>query len=229
MEMEAAVVPQEIESEALSWPDRARAIAIADQAGYSLAASLLLDIAALSKRIIDHHKPIKDTAYAAHKAAVAAEKRLLDPLTDATVILKRGIAGWENEQARIHQELERKAAAEARKAEEDMRLALAVQAEELGADAATTEAILSTPVAMMTPVLAPTFQRQAGVSTSQRWRAEVTDIRALCLAIGQGRTSQELVLPNGPALNAIARAMKGTINVPGVRAVAETSVSARTR
>lgn len=230
MATEAVVtVPIEIESEALSWPDRARKITIADQQSYSLAASLLLDISALAKRIQDHHKPIKDAAYAAHKAAVSAEKRLLDPLEDAKAILKRGIAAWEAEQERIRRELELKAQEEARRQEEEMRLELALQAEALGADAATTDEILATPVPVVAPVIAPTFERQSGISTSQRWRAEVTDLKALCRAVAAGQASIEFVQPNLVALNALARAMKSTLNVPGVRAVAETTVAARAR
>ena len=229
MATQLAVLPEETEREALTWPERARSITITNQQTYSIAATLLIDISALAKRIQDHHKPIKDAAYAAHKVAVAAEKRLLDPLDEARTILRRGIGAWEAEQERIRMELERKAQAEARKQEEEMRLALAVQAEELGADEVTTEEILSTPMVTVAPVVAPTFERVSGVSTSQRWHAEVTDIKALCRAVGEGKASVEFVQANLVALNALARAMKSTLNISGVRAVAETSVAARAR
>jgi len=229
MATQLAVIPEETEREALSWPERARSITITNQQSYSIAATLLIDISALAKRIQDHHKPIKDAAYAAHKVAVAAEKRLLDPLDEARTILRRGIGTWESEQELIRLRLERKARDEARKQEEEMRLALAVQAEELGADEVTTEEILSTPMVTVAPVVAPTFERVSGVSTSQRWHAEVMDLKALCRSVGEGKASVEFVQPNLTALNALARAMKSTLNVPGVRAVAETSVAARTR
>ena len=229
MATQLAVIPEEAEREALSWPERARSITITNQQTYSIAATLLIDISGLAKRIQDHHKPIKDAAYAAHKTAVAAEKRLLDPLDEARAILRRGIGTWEADQERVRLELERKAQEEARKQEEEMRLALATQAEDIGADPSTVDEILSTPLGTAPPPVAPTFQRVSGVSSSQRWHAQVIDLKALIRAVADGKASTEFLEPSMVALNALARAMKSTLNVPGVRAVAEPTVSARTR
>jgi len=217
----------ELEQQALTWPERAKAIIITDQVSYTATAGLLINIADLERQIIDHHKPIKDAAYAAHKAACAAEKRLLDPLALAKSTVKRSIAGWEVEQERIRREAERQAEEAARKAEEEARISLAVEAEAAGASEETTQEILATPIPMTRPVAVPTFQRAEGVSTQQRWKADLVDIKALCRAIADGRASTELVQPNMVALNAMARAMKSTFNVPGVRAVPETSVAVR--
>jgi len=218
---------KELENQALSWPEKAQAITIVDQGSYDKATGLLIDIAALEKEIIDHHKPIKDAAFAAHKAAVAAEKRLLDPLAQAKGILKGGIGVWMREQERIRQEAERKAREEQARLEEEARLKLAVQAEEMGASEETTEEILSTPMPVEIPVVPPTYQKTKGVSAGQRWRAEVYNIKMLCAAIAEGKASSEMVQPNMTALNAMARAMKSTFNLPGVRAVPETTVSVR--
>lgn len=51
------------------------------------------------------------------------------------------------------------------------------------------------------------------------WSAEVTDIKALCRAVGAGTVSTEYVTANMPVLNRMATALKGTMNVPGVRPV----------
>lgn len=220
---------QELETRALSWPERAQGIAIRDQVSYQTAANLLLDIAALKKEIVSHHEPIKKAAFEAHRAAVAAEKRLLDPLQQAETILKRGIGAWEMEQERIRLEEQRRAEEETQRAEEQLRLEMAAQAEDEGAPPEVAEQILQTPLPIPKPVVAPTFNRVAGVSTRQNWRAEVTDIRALCKAVAEGRASVQFVQPNLPALNQVARAMKETFNIPGCRAVPDTTVAARTR
>lgn len=225
--MAAELVEVELEQQALTWPDRAKAIAIKDQATHDMATGLLINITDLEREIIAHHKPIKDSAYAAHKTAVAAEKRLLDPLKEAKQILSLGITTWETEQKRIQAENQRKAEEEARRIEEEARLQLALQAEEMGASEETTKEILETPIPVERPVVPQTFQRTAGVSTRQTWKAEVTDLKALCRAVADGKASIEFIQPNMPALNGLARALKSTMQIPGVRAVPETGVSVR--
>jgi len=218
---------RQLEQTALAWPDRARGISITDQQTYDMATTLLVEIATIEKRIKDHHKPIKDAAFAAHKTAVAAEKKLLDPLDSARGIIKTEIVAWERKQEAIRQEMERKALEDQRRAEEEARLAVAVEAEKNGAPPDTVQEILDQPVALPTPVVAPTFQRAQGVSTQERWHAEVTDIKALCKAVGDGRASSELVTANMVALNSMARAMKQTFSIPGCRAIPETTIAVR--
>jgi len=225
--MATELIELELEEQALTWPDRARAIAIRDQQSYTIAGTLLVDIADFEKQIIDHHKPIKESTHAAHKAAVSAEKRLLDPLQEAKGILRRGIGTWEADQERIRQEIERKAREEAARIEEEMRLQQAMAAEEMGADDAEIEAIMDTPIPMAAPVVAPTFDRVKGVSTQQRWKAEVIDIKSLCRAVADGFVPETYIEPNMPALNSRARAEKSAMKIPGVRAVPETTVAVR--
>lgn len=217
-----------MESTALSWPDRARSIVVTDQESYDAAAELVVEIATLEKQIVDHHKPIKETAYAAHRAACAAEKKLLDPLTEAKSVLKRALVAWTQEQERLRREAEAKLLAEQQKADEEAKLALAIEAEAAGAAEETVQEILAAPtVVMPRPVAPPTFQQASGISTSQKWKAEVVNIRDLCRAVADGRVSPELVQPNMTALNGMARAMKSTMNIPGVRAVTDMSMSVR--
>ena len=227
--MAADLATQELETRALSWPDRARDITIADQATYSQAADMLIGIKGLRKEIDDSYDPVIRKSHEAHRAAIEAKRKVEMPLAQAETILKRGIATFEQEQERIRQQQEREAREAAARAEEEMRLQTAVQAEELGAEPETVAEILETPLPMVAPEVAPTFQRAAGVSTRETWRGECYSIRDLCKAVAEGKASPELVLPNGPAINQLARAMKQTMNVPGCRAVKETGVAARTR
>jgi len=74
---------------------------------------------------------------------------------------------------------------------------------------------------MTQPTVAPTFTKTKGFSSRENWSAEVTDIKALCRAVADGKTAENLVGANMPALNQMARAMKQAFNVPGVRAVKE--------
>jgi len=219
---------EQMEQVALAWPDRAKAITITDQETYNTAASFLGDIVGLRKEIQAHHKPIKDAAHKAHKAAVAAEKKLLDPIAQAEQIIKTAIGNWDREQERLQQEKQRQLEEAQHKADEEARLALAQEAEENGATEETVDEILTTPVVRPAIVAKPVYAKATGVSTQKRWKAEVVDIKALCRAVANGQASTELVQPNMVALNGMARAMRQTFNIPGCKAVTETSVAVNT-
>jgi hypothetical protein len=220
---------RELENKALSWPDKAAALEIRDQDSYDQAAWLLKDLAALEGEIKDHHAPIKTAAYAAHKAAVAGEKKLLEPIERARQILVRSIIRWDEKQTRIRLELEAKAKLEADRLAEEIVIESAISAEEMGATTEETNGILDTVVSFPVPQVAPTYQKQSGISSRQQWKAEVVDLRALCLALGQGKCSVNLILPNMAALNGMARIEKSTLRVPGVRAVMDTGLTVRTK
>jgi len=208
--MEAQLKEVELEKQALTWPEKAKAIIVSNQETYSVAANLLISIATLKKEIIDHHKPIKETAFAAHKAAVAAEKRLLDPLAEAETIIKRGIGLFEMEQERIRREAEQRAIEEARRREEEARIALAVEAEKQGATVETVQEIIDTPLPMRAPVIqAPAFQRPTGISAGRkpvyRWRT-----------VNEAQVPREYLMLNEVKINGIVRAMGPTTKIPGI-------------
>lgn len=208
--MAAQLKDVELEQQALTWPEKARAIAITNQESYNQAAGLLISIATLKKEIVDHHKPIKDTAFAAHKAAVAAEKRLLDPLVEAETFIKRGLGAFVQEQERLRLEAQRKADEEARRIEEEARLKLAVQAEELGAAEETVQEIVNTPMPMQRPVVVPAFQPAAGIGASRKpvykWRV-----------IDEKKIPREFLMIDPVKVNGIVRAMGSATNIAGIQ------------
>ena len=218
---------EQVQETALTWPEKAAEIKIVDQNSYNLATRTLIEIAGIEKKIKAHHEPIKTAAHSAHKAAVAAEKIFLDPLNKAKTIIKKAVSIWEQEQARIRAEAERKAREEAQKKEEEERLAKALEAEKEGKSEAEIEEIIET-VKPIEPVkVEPTFERTSGVTTRETWHAEVTDIKALCQAVTDGAVAVSAVLPNMPVLNSIARTAKGSMSIPGVKAVPDLSVVTR--
>ena len=50
------------------------------------------------------------------------------------------------------------------------------------------------------------------------WNAEVTDLKALCMAVATGKVSINAILPNETFLRQQAVSLKNTMNIPGVRA-----------
>jgi hypothetical protein len=219
---------KEIETVALSWPEKAAELIVSDQASYDTAAETLKDIARLEKQISEHYKPMKEKAQAAHKEIIAAEKKFLDPLIKAKTTIKERITDWVVEQNRIKEENRKRLLAEAFKREEEERLARAVEAEKQGKPEEVVNNIIDIPKPI-TPVRAePTFERSAGVSIRETWRAEVVDLRQLCEAIVAGKASVDAVAPNMPYLNGLARADKDRLSIPGVVAIKESSTSVRT-
>lgn len=126
-----------------------------------------------------------------------------------------------------------------RKAEEARLLAAAIEADKCGlieqADellkaaenhndetAQVAVEILLAP-AYTPPIVLPktTPKLTGGPVYQERWSAEVTDIKALCLAVADGTASPELVLANMPALNTLAVRLKNTMAIPGVRAISK--------
>ena len=65
--------------------------------------------------------------------------------------------------------------------------------------------------------------RVAGVTKRVTYSARVVDFAAL---VASGRL--ELLLPNQTALDAMARALKGAVQIPGVEIVTTESLSVRT-
>lgn len=123
-----------------------------------------------------------------------------------------------------------------RKAEEDRLLAEAVAAEARG-DKETAEALTNAAVesnerikevaaaiaqepVYVPPVVVPkSVPKMAGGPVYREvWAAEIVDIKALCMAVATGKASTECVTGNMVALNRMAVALKGTMNIPGVKA-----------
>jgi hypothetical protein len=248
-------IDPDIEQKALTLPDQARALLspsliVTDQSTYTLAASKLLDIAALRREIQAYHKPLKQAANLAHKTICDAEAKLLSPVSQAEEILKRGIALYEQNQKRIQLKAQIEAEEREKKRAEDERLAraqivedkitdltigleidqaqsweeaeeIARKAKESGQRAA--DEIRASPLEVQ-KVHVPGIERVHGVQTVERWSAEVVDMKELCRAVGAGEVSVSLVLPNMPNLNRMAVVEKAGMKVRGVRAVKETGV-----
>lgn len=219
----------ELENAAMTLPEKAAAVRVVDQLSHDSAAEDLKAIARLEKQITDYHKPFKEQANRLHKDICAAETKLLAPLKAARPIYSQKIVGWENEQRRIQREVQQRAEEEARRLAREAALANAVQAEEAGAPEDVVTRILERPAFVATPVVAPTFQKSAGVTAVATWHAEVIDLKGLLKAIIAGTVPESYVQANMVPLNARARAEKESFMCPGVRAVKEESTRVSTR
>jgi colicin import membrane protein len=218
---------EELEFESMSWPERAKACAVTNDATAIAAGEMLTGIKTLRARIAETMDPIIRSAHNAHRVACDQKKTLDAPLLEAETTLKRAIGAWTEAEDRRRREEEARLREIARKAEEDARVAEAADLEAAG-EGELAQQVLEMPAFAPSPTL-PKPAAAAGVTTQLRWKAELVDLRALCRAVADGTAPIEAVSANMPTLNRLAVALKQSFNVPGVRAVSERSVTARAR
>lgn len=224
-----AVEDQELKQEALSVVERATAIKIIDQATYDEASTFLLEIVKpMRTRWKEYWEGVRAPAYLAYQKILAKIKEGDLPLERAEDSLKKSIRDWDVAQENLRQERQREAQRKAEADEAAKRLQDSVFAEEAGA-IEEAEAIMSAPSTAVAAPVEPTYQRASGISTRENWKARVTDIKALCRAIGAGKVPITYVEANMSVLNARAKADKNTMDVPGVQAFNDPIVAGRSR
>lgn len=206
-----------LETEALSIPDRARALKIVDTVTYQQAGGILITIKGLRKQIDASFDPIIEAAHKAHKEAVNQKKIVDAPLVEAERLLKPAMAAYDTEQERIRRAEEIRLQELARKQEEDRRLAEAVALDQQG-DKAGADAVIAEPVQAPPVILAKTVPKVAGVSFTERWCFRVVKPDAI---------PRMYLMPDMVKIGAVVRALKGATLIPGVEAYAEKGVSAR--
>lgn len=200
---------------------------ITNQQTYDAAAAKFQLVCEIERKIVAHHKPMKEKAHELHKTICTAENILLAPVKQDKQNLSRILGIWDTEQLELQRveqarldEIERLNAIE-----EQLAVAVAIESE--GADAEEVNAVLSVPVQTYAVVAQPTYTRRQGVGSTQRWSAELVDIKKLCAAVASGEVSPNYVLPNLPALNKRAQADTTLFNVPGVKAVSSRTATNR--
>jgi hypothetical protein len=196
---------------------RAADLVVTDDASYAAGAELLNDIVA--KR-----KEVDATRLSITRPMDEAKARVMDlfrPISDVIARAERDVRGQmadyaeavERERARERARLEAEAAAEREKtlaeAEALRRAGRVEMAEELEYEAETTPT--------------PTVAGSSPKGTRKVLTAEVFDLKELArFAVASGRV-EELLLPNESTIKAL---IKANVKIPGVRAVAKTSIVA---
>jgi len=190
------------------------------------------DIKRRAKAIHEKFDPPVRAAHAAWKASKDLYNFFMTPFQDAEALIKRKVVTFEADQERKRQVEARKA--EAKRLEEERRQREVKEAQARKAAAAgkieKADALMEEAEAV---VVAPVFvppdpEMVKGTVLRETWKAEVTDMSLLCEAIGKRNgVPANFVLPNPTALSAYARAVKDTVEVPGVRFFKETNLSVR--
>lgn len=218
----------EVAERALTFPDRASAIRIADAASYQAACEFLKGIKALRAEIADTFQPHITRAHESHKALLKEKADAEAPLAEAERIAKTALVIYDNEQEVIRLAEQRRLQAELRRQEEERRLSEAVDAEAAG-DTDAADELIDEPVFVPTVAVAPSTPKVSGISYRETWSATVTDLPALVKYCAANPGFAALLSANMPALNAQARSLKAQLRIPGVEAVCTRDVAAGSR
>ena len=226
-----AVVPKrdvDLEQKALSWPEKARALAVVDQRSYTLAADALKGIKDLRAELDVTFDPIIVKARESLNTARETKAKLERPLADAEKILKDNRVTWFQAQERIRLERQQQADREAEERAAKQRAQELADAERQGASRAELKAVAAQPVMVVPVIVESTVEKVAGISMQDHWSAEVDPAQAknedaalalLIAFVAKNPQFQNMVLKNSPVLNTLARSMKNLFNIPGYRAV----------
>ena len=160
-----------------------------------------------------------EEAHSKHKKLVAIQKKLIGPFEEVRSEARKKRLDYQQEQERIAIEKQRKDQEEADRLAEQKRQEEIAEAEAFGTG--EEEELKAAPVeAPVIPVARPAVKVK-GARTL--WSAEITDLKALALAVGQGIIALDLIEPNMVALNSMAVDYKDKpFPIPGVKAVSRT-------
>ena len=197
----------ELETQNKTVLERVKAMEIKTEQTNTEATGLLKILKDARLKVETTFKPAETSAKKAYDEVRALRDLFLVPLKDGETTIRQKIGEF------VRVENERRATLQ-KKADEKFEKA-AARAE------ATGKPMTAAPV-VVAHVSAP-----EGVSYTERWSANVVDMVALCRAVADGKAPAEYVLPNLPALNAIARTSKDKLAIPGV--VAEKQVTTNVR
>ena len=221
------VVPPELESRGLSLPDQAAAIVVQDQPSLDRATEVLVAAVDYRRRVYELFSEPKRKQFEAHRAICNLETKMLAAAVRTESTLRPKIAGYLAEIERQKREEERRLQEEADERARAENLQAAIDAEGQGVSQQDVDAILNAPVNTPRVVAAPAAVAPKGISGRETWSAVVDSIKDLCRAVVDGKVPPQAVSGNMKYLDARARADKGLLAIPGVRAIMEQGVSVR--
>lgn len=217
-----------VTQKALTFPDQAKALRIADDASYQAACEFLKAVKALRTEIAETFGPHITRAHEAHKALLKEKADAEAPLADAERIAKAALVAYDQAQERLRREEQARQQAELQRQEEERRLLEAVALEAAG-ESDTANALIDEPIHVPTVAVAPATPKVSGISYRETWSANVTSLHALVKFVAANPSHVGLLSANMPALNAQARSLKAQLQLPGVEAICTRDVAAGRR
>lgn len=221
-------IPTEQQLSSVSAPilETARSFVIDSPLMYEMAGDELKTIKAKAKELEERRKAITTPMDKAKREVMDLFRKPLEILEQAEAAIKRTMLDYSNEQKRIAMEAQKKADEAA--ALERQRMEEAAKEAERSGDVATAMALQSASSMVVSQSLETQPAKVSGISTTTRWSAQVTDKLAYLKHVIDHPELIDTIDINSKSLNQMAVALKDKLNLPGVKAVATESISART-
>jgi hypothetical protein len=216
-------IENEQKSSAIKILEQARYLTITTAQDYDRAAEFTKQVKSLSKRIKNYWEPLKKSARASWQSLVDREKELLTPLEKAETEVKTKMAAYQ----RKVQEEERAARLLAEKLKREEAERLLAQATEAADQGNEMESEILLAQAEIVESTKPAVQIQkptaTGVSTRTLYRARITNEKQVPVEVA-GVVIRPVDLS---AINKLAQASKGKLQIPGIEIYEEQSVAVR--
>jgi hypothetical protein len=212
---------QVIKAEVATVVEAARSLQITTPVQYTGAADFLKGLKAAQKHVVGHFEKMKAATYAAWKSVTKEESDMLTPLTEAEVLVKRGMLAFQQEQENIRQAEQRRLQAAADETARKERERLEKEAAKLKTPE-LREARLEHAAAVIAPVVqvAAVTPVIAGQSVRKTWKARVVNSDAVPRA---------WLMVNEKSLAAFAVATKGAVKVDGVEFYEDSTLASSSR
>ena len=193
---------------------QAESFVIQTEADYSAAGEFGKLLKQKAAEVTGFFKPMKDSAYQAHKAVCDREKAMLAPVRNAEKTIKKAMGDYLMEQERIRREAEETARRSAEK-ERERKLKEAIQLEAAGdkegAEAAFEEGMVMDEAASYSIPVA-SKPKVSGISMSKDWEITGIDPKKVPVEF----SGMELRPIDQAVVMRLIRASKGSIAIPGI-------------
>lgn len=230
MEME-----QEFESKTLTLYEQAYLVRVVDQGTYETAGDMASTLKGLEKQITEYFKPLKESAYLAHKTITQREAKELSPVKEALDLLRGSMNAYLREQERLRLEAQRQAEEEARRQAAEERKGLLAEAEQAldSGDTVAAEELLDmeadvyTAPVIVAPVVPQTVKvGDTTLSQARDLQVEVVDPRVFLKALVERNVPPTMIEVKIAPLKAWVKA-NAHENFPGLRISSGPSVRIR--
>jgi hypothetical protein len=196
----------DVTKKALTVYDQVQTMVVVDNITMIAAVDVVKAMRLLRKEIASTFDPIISKAHAAHQEAKAQKDKAELPLIQAEDFLKPRIKSYLAQEELKRQAEENRIRLEAQKAEEEIRLAEAVQ---LASEGLTGEAeyVLESPKPIMMPTIAKTVPKVDMRLYRKIWKYRI---------LRESDIPREYLTVDLPKIGAVVRALKSKCKIPGV-------------
>ncbi len=204
---------------------KAKSLTISDDYMFSHGAELLVLLNEEKKEIKKQTEDIIKQAYKLHKQLKGDQTALLKPIEEAENHLKAELGRYKQLQDKLKYQQSQQAIDVSKQAEDDMRIKLALDAENRG-DSKLAEDIISqisTPASIYNAgndaridVINVSKERQSGISFIKVYDVDVFDMQALVAYVADNMEFINLLAPDINAIKQYAKSTNNISSIPGV-------------